>query len=326
MPVDSSKQQSPDMQRLLETVRDLRQEPSAETVERAFQKAQPVFQEIQRKKQRSRLFYLGYAMTAVLAISLYMFYPKADGLMLHTAKLIGTVHYVDEQGVDQLLTTNTTISENMVVKTDLGRVQFQLADGSALFLNRETQLTVTGPDSIYLTQGGLYLDTDRAPDANIPLAIETDMGTVQHIGTRYQVIYEQDLAVQVRNGEVLIATSDGEEYRVQQGRESVISADRSYVEKDLQDTETNWQWVDQVENHFDIEGKTYAEFVTWYQETSGKRVRYADQATRLYAERTPLSGNINDLDPDQAFVLLTEAAGLTQRLENTTVVVSFPSD
>ncbi|MBL8266436.1 FecR domain-containing protein, partial [Steroidobacter sp.] len=67
------------------------------------------------------------------------------------------------------------------------RAALTFPKGLSLRLDHGTRLSVAATDRVVLTTGAIYIDAPPGNDAANSLTVETSSGSVQHVGTQYEV-------------------------------------------------------------------------------------------------------------------------------------------
>jgi ferric-dicitrate binding protein FerR (iron transport regulator) len=209
------------------------------------------------------------------------------------------------------LTQGSTVSTGDEVRTtESSRVALELVSGVELRLDRASRLVFNERDLATLEQGAAYVDSGVAAGPIIGgFALRTSAGTVWHVGTQYEArVSASRLRVGIREGGVRIDTPRGAVSGVA-GEQIVV--DRGQVTRsDLVAHDASWSWVGAVAPAFEIEGRTFAEFLRWVARETGREVVYASSDAAGEASRIVLRGSIEGLPPDESIA----AVGSTTEL------------
>ena len=207
---------------------------------------------------------------------------KAPDGTLHAASISGTVLHA---------------RDGVWTGADSG-ARLTIGDALELRVAPSSRITLRGPDRLSLELGAVFVDSGTAADA---LVIDTPLGEVTHVGTRYLVRVEPDTTtVAVRDGRVAITsrsstvTADREEQVVLRSGGHII--DRSSVPT----YGRLWSWVDALAEPVGIEGLPLARFLEWVALETGRRLDFADAQVANAAASTVLHGSIAGLSPDEA--------------------------
>jgi len=190
-------------------------------------------------------------------------------------------------------------------------------DGLMLLANGRMSVRI-GPDSdlilesakqIRLLRGRLYLDSGPSLEERQPLTVMTSLGSIEHLGTQYQVRMDHDLLrVMVRDGQIQLATPVT--VRKVDAHEIAEVGSSGHVQiRPLPDYGSIWAWTSDLHPDFAIEGRTLAEFLEWFTRETGQRIDYGSAEAQAAAASTRLSGSVTGLAPQDA---LTAVLASTQ--------------
>jgi hypothetical protein len=215
---------------------------------------------------------------------------------------------------------------------DSGRMALLLADGHSLRIDVASEVLLVSGRTIRLERGAVYVDS-RAPDANTAataVEIETPIGVVRDVGTRFEVRLVMDLAgapatatgpaapnrltVRVRDGAVRLSTRSAI-YEAAAGSEIQLGADGGIERTRAAPWSEDWRWVETVRPPVAIEGTTLLSFLDWASRESGRVWRFADPESRRDAEGIVLHGSIEGLTVEEALSTVLPSCGFRHRIE-----------
>lgn len=194
-----------------------------------------------------------------------------------------------------------------------GRVALQMG-GTSVRMDEQSTIRMIAPGRIALARGAIYVDADPAVAGSSPLVIETEYGTVQHLGTQFETrLAGGGMRVRVREGQV----------RIMGGQVSVESAAGEQVTLlrtgDLQResvprTGGEWAWVGEIAPPYDIDNKPLAGFLHWIGRETGREIVFSSAESEAEAARVILRGSVEGLTPERALtaVLATTRFGYTE--------------
>ena len=80
-------------------------------------------------------------------------------------------------------------------------------------------------DRLVLFDGALYVDTGAGPVIHQPVVIETEFGTISHIGTQFMVeVHDAALTAAVREGTMVLSTDDASDaFSAENGQAKLVS-------------------------------------------------------------------------------------------------------
>lgn len=291
-----------------------RNEPSSETAREVMSAVHAEWLDIvQQRRRQQRVVAWRIAAGVVLAVLVTTF---AYRFMAPEAMQVASVAYVDGR---LLASTDDTDPEARVngqfirvgdtVQTDAqSRAAVSFPDGVSLRLDHDTRFTVDASDRITLAAGAVYID---APSGNThskntgrddSLTVNTRAGSVQHVGTQYEVRTQGDvMLVSVREGRVLV-TSPTSSNTGEAGQVLRLSTDGEVTRSILAATDPYWQWALQAAPTFDIENQSLAAFLQWIARETGRHIVYSSPQAEAAAAGVKLRGSIAGLDADAALV------------------------
>jgi FecR protein len=204
---------------------------------------------------------------------------------------------------------------------DDSRAAFVLAQGIAVRLDRGTAAVLQAVDRLTLQRGTIYIDSgtvSRGPG----LRIETTMGAVQHLGTRFEVrVTEASLRVRVREGSVALERR-GARWTAAAGEALTIANGQAPVRQHIASAGPEWAWIAELAEPFTLESATVQAFLEWVRREQGSRWQIDDPAVRARANRIVLHGSIEGLTPEEALEAVLPAAGLTFRRDGDRIVIT----
>ena len=229
-----------------------------------------------------------------------------------------------------------------------GGTELRLAPGSRLavvagpgseapfeaFFQSVSELFAPAPRPVHrlsLETGALYVDTGRHGSPVSRLAVETPLGTVRDVGTRFSVRLrpggpaggEPALEVRVRSGAVVLerGAADGGDVRAEAGEELTVAADGQARVRPADAFGDSWRWAVDQPPGFTLEGSTVHAFLCWVSDETGWELRYADPETEAAAREITLHGDLGPLLPDRAALALLPSAGMRAEVVAGTLVV-----
>ncbi|MEL7187452.1 MAG: FecR family protein [Pseudomonadota bacterium] len=182
------------------------------------------------------------------------------------------------------------------------------SSGGSLRIDENSEIELAGPSDIILHRGRIYFDSTPAAaiaghstSASGALRVETEYGSVTHVGTQYMVaVEERKLSITVREGVVEV---DGRYYdeTVVRGKQAEFDGRRRPVVLDVNTYGQAWNWVSNTSPPAVIDGRSINEFLEWVSRELGYQVEYATDAVRNKAVIDSLRGLENvSLPPTQA--------------------------
>lgn len=207
-----------------------------------------------------------------------------------------------------------------------GAVALRLAGGAKLRLDAGTSLDLASARKVRLERGAVYVDSDGAPGAGV--VVETALGTVREIGTRFEVRLAPGaggrLAVGVRDGRVAI-DREGSTHEVAAGQRLELAGDGTATLRPLAADDPGWSWI-AAASGLEIEGLTLGELLARYTIETGRPARFADAELEAEAAGVVLHGSVSGLGPDEVLEAAVAGAGLRLAHDDTGRVVERPEE
>ncbi|GMU65559.1 MAG: hypothetical protein AMXMBFR36_18330 [Acidobacteriota bacterium] len=207
--------------------------------------------------------------------------------------------------------------------TEAGAVGLRLAGGARLRLDAGTSLGLDSARSVRLDRGAVYVDSDGVPGGGV--VVETALGTVREIGTRFEVRLAPlagGLIVGVRDGRVAIERG-GSSREVGAGERLELAADGTVTLRALAADDPDWSWISAASG-LDIEGRTLGELLARYTAATGRPARFADAELEAEAAGVVLHGSVSGLGPDEILEAAVAGAGLRLGRDGAARVVERP--
>lgn len=218
------------------------------------------------------------------------------------------------------LATGTRLRRGAAVETapDSGAL-LRYSPDLTLRLDAGTRVAMIDRATLRLESGRVYVAA--TPGAAGDLVVRTALGDVRHVGTRYAVsAHDGQLEVAVREGVVRLDVGAHAE-RAAAGEALHVDPDGAIVRQALAGDDARWQWIEKLPSPVEIEGRTLAEFLHWYAAETGRRVDYADDATRARAVAAVLHGSVDGLPPAQALAIVASSVDVEAVVQDDRLVV-----
>jgi ferric-dicitrate binding protein FerR (iron transport regulator) len=203
--------------------------------------------------------------------------------------------------------------------TTRGAALVTLAHGGTLRLGPDSSLTVDSISQLSLHQGLVYVEIP--PDAVQHLRVVTIAGSVEHLGTEFEVFCaDQAVRVRVREGRVrFLGNSDT--VIANAGTELLVAPGKAITRRSIDTFGGEWLWTAELAPEYDIEGKTLIGFLNWVSRELGRPFDFADANARQIADRTILHGSVRGQTPLRAMSNVLLTASLSYEIRGDTIWV-----
>lgn len=266
---------------------------------------------------------LAIVMTPVMRNALYT--PAPVGTVLRvtgSAWLLGSEgrRSVPLESRQSLAAGDEIVTENAV------RALVRVGHLATVRIDEKSGLQMVSATAVRLARGAVYLEVPSAPQGRqsaAPLEILTPFGTVQHVGTRFEVrIVNDTLRVRVRDGRASYKNAAGVERSVSGGDELLVRSGIVHIRHGLSAMDEVWDWTGQIRPAFSIEGRSLEETLAWLAHEGGFEIEYASPSVQALAADTVLHGSIDSFDSRQAFDVVLTGSGLQWRLDGERALIS----
>jgi ferric-dicitrate binding protein FerR (iron transport regulator) len=269
---------------------------------------------VQQRRQQQRVMAWRIAASLTLAVLIATFAYRFINQPVQIASIVnvhGHLLAAADDGAPLSRAVGEFIEVGDTVQTDAqSRAAFSFPGGLSLRLDHDTRLTVAAADRINLTSGAIYIDAPTDSNRAEALTVETIAGSVQHVGTQYEVRAHADgMQVSVREGRVIV-TSPTSSSTGEAGQVLRLSTDGELTRGTLAATDPYWQWALQAAATFDIDNQSLATFLQWIARETGRHLVYSSPQAEATAAKVKLSGSIAGLDADAALAAVLSTTQL----------------
>jgi ferric-dicitrate binding protein FerR (iron transport regulator) len=202
-----------------------------------------------------------------------------------------------------------------------GPALIALARGGTLRISARSEFTVGSPSRISLEHGLIYLDIPPAAGAGNPLRILTNAGAIEHIGTEFEVLSDDEaVRVRVREGRIrFVGRTDT--VVADAGTELLAAPGKSIVQRPIDTYGSEWLWTAALAPDYEIEGSSLIGFLRWVSRETGRPLNFADIKARQIADRTILHGSVLHQAPIDAMSNVLATTSLTYEIRGNAIWV-----
>ena len=207
--------------------------------------------------------------------------------------------------------------------TSGGQATLRLARGASVRIDRGSRLRLLTDSSLMLDRGAIYIESASGA-AGGPLEVQTAIGSVSDIGTRFEVrLVGEALRVRVRDGRVRLVQSR-ESHEAGAGDELTLEGSGRVARRRLPTFGPEWAWITALPEPFALEGRSLFDFLDWIAAGNGWHLRFADAGAEQKARTTTLHGSIEGLTPEEALDAVLPASGVVHDLQTGVLRISLP--
>jgi ferric-dicitrate binding protein FerR (iron transport regulator) len=205
--------------------------------------------------------------------------------------------------------------------TTRGPALVALERGGTLRLAPGSVFDVQGQNALDLQRGTIYLELPPGREDAVPVTIHTEAGSVQHIGTQFEVAsFGGDVRIRVREGRIRFISSTGAVV-ADAGTELLVSAAGTQSRRATPTYGRDGLWIAALAPDYELENKRLVEFLEWSSRETGRKLEFADRAAAQLAGRTILHGTIRGREPLDALASVLATTSLRYELRGDTIRV-----
>lgn len=253
-------------------------------------------------RRRNRRTWQQLAVAASLALAVVVAYmalvpaPVDTVAVASIEKSRGTIYVLAETAELVELTNAATVRQGQVIQTGRdGALGLHWGGGGSLRMDSDTRLEFVDAESVFLHRGRVYFSSETTSTGG-PLVIETEHGSLAHVGTQYMATSDIDgLVVSVREGRVRIngryfdqEAGAGKQVEIRGAARPVVV--NVPLHGDL------WEWTEALAPAIDLNNRSAWEFLQWVGRETGQAIEFASADAEQLARDTQLIGAV-EADP-----------------------------
>lgn len=291
--------------------------------------------EISRRRRRR---YLWATVTLAAAASLVLFLslpgmrpnpaPAPDTRIAGTVESVAGVCWTgdhrdaDSKGERSLEIRQELAIGSFVTTGEQSRISLRLKSGYAVKLDRSSRVRLVGPGVLVLDAGAVYIDSEHSGENAGTLRIQTPLGTIQEIGTRYEVRLRQG-SVRVRVREGLVILDDGSRsHQIQAAGELTIDEMGVATMQEIATEGAEWNWIAELSSMPDLKGLSAREFLEWVARERNWRLVFATENLSRSASEIVLGGSADGLTLEESLDAVLPTCGMGYRVEDDALIVT----
>jgi len=280
-----------------------------------------------KRRAQTRFVRLSIAASVLLGVLVSFSMLQQSGIVpvqvATIGKSHGSIYVLGEQSQLYKVTDLSAVMAGQTIKTDHeSGIGLEWGNGGSLRIAADTRVEFVSSEAIYLRSGRVYFDSTPSDVPNAAqLSIQTDHGTVTHVGTQYMTYTASDeLTVTVREGRVSIA---GNYYdtNVLEGQHSSITGSARPSVTSFQRYGPAWKWIEATSPILDTDGRSVDAFLNWVSRETGLKIEYPDAATKQAALDVVLKGTVN-IEPREALEFWLQGQDLSWYIDGGTIKVN----
>ena len=282
-------------------------------------------------RRRRQVRVVQYALAATLLLGVVAIFnmlrvPVADAVTVASIdKSFGAIYLLgDSAELHETTGIESVYSGQTIVTGDDAGLSLAWGRGGSLRVDGNSRIEFTDESSIFVRSGRVYFDSTPSSlisaGANGNLVIDTEHGTVRHLGTQFMTRIESDeLVVLVREGQVKIEGAY-HDYTASPGEQVTFAGRQRPTALAIGSSGEVWDWVARTSPPVDVNGKSIRVFLDWASRELGLRLEFEGTAESV-ADQFMLVGSV-DTGPTDALRLRLATAALSYRIEGDVLYVS----
>lgn len=284
--------------------------------------AAPGTEERRAPSRRLRRFAAAAALIAAVGVASWFAKPPATAVVLGSLLRTdaGALSVLAERAPRRDLAQGGELRVGDHV-TARGPALVVLARGGTLRISAKSELAINSPSQISLERGLIYLDIPSATGGASPLRIITSAGTIEHIGTEFEVMSDdQTVRVRVREGRIRFVGRTATVV-AGAGTELLAAPGKAIVQRSIDTYGRDWSWTAALAPDYEIEGSSLIRFLQWVSRELGRPLNFADANARQIADRTILHGSVRHQAPIDAISNVLATTSLTYEIRGDAIWV-----
>jgi ferric-dicitrate binding protein FerR (iron transport regulator) len=202
-----------------------------------------------------------------------------------------------------------------------GPVLVSLGTGGTLRVAAASVIEILSATEIRLTKGMVYVDKPPTPRRSDHLRVATLVGTLEHLGTEFEVLgSQQSVRVRVREGKVHLHSASVEVV-ADAGTELLATPGGGVSQRPVATYGPDWQWVAALAPDYAIDGQPLLGFLQWVSRELGRHLEFATPQVRDIAARTIMHGTVQGRAPLEALANVLAATSLSYEIRGDTIWV-----
>ncbi|MFI4891126.1 MAG: FecR domain-containing protein [Steroidobacterales bacterium] len=199
--------------------------------------------------------------------------------------------------------------------TAQGPALVSLTGGGTLRIAAGAVIQVADKALLSLQQGLVYVDIPPAPAAGANLRLKTRAGLIEHLGTEFEVLSNDQLVrIRVREGRIRLLDAAGG-IIAGQGTEILAEPGRPVSRRAIDTFGPDWSWAVSLAPAFDTDGRPLVDFLQWTSRELGRHLEFADPHAREVAERTVLHGSVRGDNLLESLANVLETTSLSYEIQ-----------
>lgn len=239
-------------------------------------------------------------------------------------KIQGQIQISSDNENWKKLNIHKTINPGDYIKTQTNnRLYVSLNNGNSFRLNENSTLKINTSDNFSLLNGEIYIDSDNQK-GNHKLTIETQLATIDHIGTQYSILYNEDyLNVSVREGLVLVDSIGSEKHQIEKGKQFIQSSSGDISFNSINTFDDKWLWTQKITKSLEIQDKSMFEYLGWISSETGYPIKWDSFNVKTKAKDVILSGSINGIMPIDSIDVIFPTTRFSYEIINNEIYISY---
>ena len=233
-----------------------------------------------------------------------------DALLARTA---GASTMLNGQPIEDAIPANAPLrfkSGDTISTGADAAIAINWSTAGSLRMGAGSEVTLVSGEEIKLTSGEIYYDSRSFNSSNTtPIEVETDFGTISHVGTQFLASVDSAGAkISVREGQVTfenatkrVVINSGESAHIDRGLVATTSP--------ITRNDEAWAWASLIAPDWNVDGRSTMEIIQWLARETGLAVEFESELARKYAASDRIRG-IGKIEPIKAMRIIPVATEL----------------
>jgi hypothetical protein len=280
-------------------------------------------QQNQSRLYQNRVFLVAASLFTFIGFYAFYFLNIEDTNPLNKSIMLsGQIQVSHNQSDWNFLQRNGVLQAGDSIKTsNHNRLLVELNNGNVFRLDENSRIQLINENEINLQAGQIYIESNESI-ANNQLIIETDFGSIKHIGTQYNVKLSPDnIDVSVRKGKVMMHTNSVDKEILFGHALSVDKLGKNNVTK-ITSFDSTWDWTQKISPIFDIQDKSIKQYLIWVSNETGYPIQWNGSGTENAANKVSLSGSIKGISPLESLDVILPTTNFNYKISQDVLHIS----
>lgn len=246
-----------------------------------------------------------------------------DAVLVRSA---GTATTLNGRPIEEVIPVNAPLrfkSGDIIATGADSAIAINWSTTGSLRMGAGSEITLASNEGIRLTSGEIYYDSRsfNASDAT-PIEVETDFGTIHHVGTQFLASVDSAGAkISVREGQVTFG-NESKSVLIKAGESGYIDENVNATISPISANDSSWSWATNVAPDWNVDGRSTMEIIHWLARETGLAVEFESELAREYAISDRIRG-IREIEPIRALSIIPVATELRFEINDAAIRIGM---